>query len=86
MLFYNYKHGVLSSSPSSLVLRRKAYSVGSNQAIRKSVDFPALSEHDCGLGALFVLTKYKCKASKKIEVEINSLQMYQQEFKELITN
>lgn len=67
-------------------MRRKGYSIGSNQAVRKSIDFPALGEHDWGLGVLFILTRYKCKTNKRIEVEINSLQMFQKEFKELITN
>lgn len=86
ILFYNCKYYLLYSFPSSLVLRRNGYSIGSNQAIRKSVDFPALSQHDCGLVVLFLPTKYKCKTNKKIELEINSLRAFQQELKKLITN
>lgn len=58
ILFSNYKNYLLSTFPESVVLRREG---ASNHAIRKSVDFPAPGEHDCGLGALFVLTKYKYK-------------------------
>ena len=58
ILSSNYKHYLLSTFPASLVLRRKGYSLGSDQAIRKSVDFPALGDHHhCSLGALFVFTK-----------------------------
>lgn len=86
ILFCNYKYCLFSSFPSSLVLRRKGCSIGFNQAIRKSVDFPALGEHDCGLGVLLILNRHKCKTNKKKpEVEINSSQMFQQKFKELIT-
>lgn len=83
ILSSNYKHYPLSTLPASQVLRRKGYSLGYDQAIRKSIDFPALGEHDCGLGTLFVLTKYKYKPK---EIEINYLQKFHQKFKEWITN
>lgn len=80
VLFSNYKCYLLSTFPTSLVLRRKGYSLGSHEATRKSVDLPALGEYDHALGALFVLTKYKYK--NQTETEVNYSQVFHQIFKE----